>query len=614
MPSSHIVPHPLDDLPVKYVLYTHYAHPNQQENYKIWEKKSKSVDIRTLDSYKYLASHLRGLQELLDTSPQEGLLVIFYDPGFAECLEGIAEKKTREGLQSECKKLQFAEKFRDAIDKEMQRYGRLSKRVRFVTPLDLCDIFGRMDWTKAEKLRWWFIGPTTSIRYDTPKIVEAIVRVRLIGSGVPLFRIDWDVIFRGEENKDIESLGLFKPITQCLQAFRLRRDDARLATFLFSGGYNVRDVCDEARTKNFDAWRGAFATRIFPAIGVNKDLAIQAQRKSDRGNKKAWEKYARKCFDKDLAYRFYGLHLTDHGLEVAADYKNGIGYFGANPLVSVISGAFFCLSDSAIIELPPFSNLGLNVSWIDDHLKYCLHRELRHLTTVTLAEEPLLSDAKIDCIMVDKWRAPVTNLPFYAFGVYLPTVLWGAVMDSWITEDPIHKFRPESLPETDREKWNANRTGLSTAVLAGALQAAIQRATPSSTERFQLKERLMNAALRRISIVRRAWAHLKNKKMQTFASVWVTGAVRKYFPPNDFPNLKGRCLGLVAHKNVPVDVEFTRENMSEYINPWIQNDLHQLVDDAYEYIEWTLAWPAITHVIRSVEPGKLRTDLSWPRL
>ena len=617
MSPHSTVAHPLDDLPIKYVLYTHYSHPAQQAEFNRWQQElgANPEAVRELEVYRFLARHFRGLWELLGSSAYEGLLVIFFDPGFAACLEGIAQKRTRDELQNSIPALRFAEVFRAAMDEDMRKHGRLRERVRIVTPLDLSDIFGRMDWTKAEKLRWWFIGPTTSIRYDTPKIVEAIVRVRLFGSGVPVFRLDWDVLFQGEDDKEVVDLGLFKATASCLRAYQLRRDDPRVTTFLCSAWYDVRGIRDPTRANTFEAWRGALATRIFPAIVVDRKRAQRAQTESQSSDpqvaKDAWEKYAVDCFDVPLARRFYGLADDCFGI---ADYRQGIGYLGANPLASVVSGAYLCLSDSAILELPPFSSFGLNVSWIDDHLKYSLHRELRHLTTVTLVAEPLLSDAKIDSIMVSKRRAPVTNLPAYALGSYLPTVLWGTVMDAWITAHPIVKFRPEGMNAEQRQQWNdVRRTGKSDGVLAGAIQAAIERAAPSSTERYALKERLFNEALKRITQVRREWAGLTSGRRETFASVWAKGTVRKHFPALTFPQLGGRCLGMVARPSVSLDLEFTRDNMAELINPTLLVDLFQLVDDAYEYIEWTLAWPVITQVIRSVEPGTLRTDLSWRR-
>lgn len=267
-----------------------------------------------------------------------------------------------------------------------------------------------MNWSDAGKLRWQFIGKSPDIRYDAPKIVEAIVRLRLLGSGMPVFRLDYDVLFRGDDNKDLPDLGLFKAVASCLRAYRLRMDESSVSTFLLSASYDTRALMPPTSSRSLADWRGAFATRVFPALPVEPDEI----KKVDAGLC-TWEQYAETVFDHTLARKFYGLDSSGLTTSTVA----GIGAIGAHPIVSVISGAMLCLSEGAILDLPPFSNFSLNVSWIDDHLKYCLHRELRHLTTIELKSEPLLNDAKLDFIMVQKARAPIEKLAFYTLGQYL---------------------------------------------------------------------------------------------------------------------------------------------------------------------------------------------------
>ena len=68
--------------------------------------------------------------------------------------------------------------------------------------------------------------------------MEAIIRLRLIGNGVPVFRLDHDVIFQ-EKNKDIDDLGLFKAIEWAVRAYQLRLAKPDVLTFLFSASYNA---------------------------------------------------------------------------------------------------------------------------------------------------------------------------------------------------------------------------------------------------------------------------------------------------------------------------------------------------------------------------------------
>ena len=577
--------------PVRYVLYTHYFY-QEAEDFAAW---CSGTTPDQLVGVGYLTQHLEGLCELLTSPAYEGILVMFYAPGFADCLDGIAMGEQRDELLAQNKAIRFAAEVGQWIASLLQRYPELPNRVRVVTPIDLYDIFGRMNWATAQNLRWWFIGKSQSIRYDTPKIVEATVRLRLLGSGVPVFRLDYDVLFRGEENRSLPELGLFKTVASCLRAYRLRMDEPSVATFLLSASYDTRALAPPESGTSLAAWRGAFATRIFPALPVVPEEIAKVGKEEY-----TWEKYAETVFDSTLARRFYGLaekSLVTQGV-------GGIGEIGAHPISSVISGAMLCLSEGAILDLPPFSNFTLNVSWIDDHLKYCLHRELRHLTTIVLKIEPLLSDAKLDPIMVQKARALIKDLPRYVLGDYLPTLLWGTVVDAWITANPLAKYRPEYLAKAQQAEWDAiRRHGRSDGVLARALGIFLEKGSFITTERLQLRETLIRVGLERIAKVRKQWIHLTGSGKETFASIWARGTVASFFP-----HLPSRCRG-IAHEGIGLDDELRETiQLNEY---GLHDDFLTLVNDALEYIEWTLNWPRIIQVVRSVEQGTVKTDMSW---
>jgi len=579
---------------IKYVLYTHYNN-NEAKDFEAW---ASGTPCEKLKGVRFLTEHLKGLRELLTSPAYEGILVMFYAHGFSDCLDGIAAGKRRDELLNQNDRVRFAAEVSKSIVAILKNYGELHIRVRVVTPIDLYDIFGRMNWSIAKDLRWWFIGKSQAIRYDTPKIVEAIVRLRLLGSGVPVFRLDYDVLFRGNENKDLPDLGLFKTVASCLRAYRLRMDEPSVATFLLSASYDTRALMPPENSKSFEAWRGAFATRVFPALPIVPEEICKVE--GGKGKKQyTWERYAENVFDCALARKFYGLASNDLATEDVA----GIGKIGAHPIASVISGAMLCLSEGAILDLPPFSNFTLNVSWIDDHLKYCLHRELRHLTTIELKIEPLLSDAKLDFIMIQKKRAEITDLPSYVLGNYLPTVLWGTVMDAWITADPLIKYRPEYLSTAEQNRWRKiRRYGRAEGVLAAGLQTALEKGSFTIADRLALRETLIKVGLNRITEVRRQWAKLTRPGKGTFASIWAKGSVATFFP-----QLPERCRG-IARKRLPLNSELT--GMVD-LNHHLHDDFLTLVDDALEYIEWTLNWPRIMQVVRSVEQGTVKTDMSW---
>lgn len=265
-------------LPVKYVLYSHYGR-SDSDDFKAWEE-GKGKAIADLEGVKYLKNHLNGLNELLTSPAYEGMLVLFYAPGFAKCLDVLSDtdkgNRDKEMALAKIMDLKFANEVRRYLDAEfLKKEKELARRVRFITPTDLFDVFGRMKWGN-DSLRGWFYGYKDPLRYDTPKIVEAIVRLRLLGTGVPVFRLDHDVLFHDDnsDDKNVADLGLFKQVVSCLRAYRLRVEEASIATFLFSASYDMRGLMHPAKRDDFQAWRGAFATRIFPALPVLDDVKV----------------------------------------------------------------------------------------------------------------------------------------------------------------------------------------------------------------------------------------------------------------------------------------------------------------------------------------------------
>ena len=74
-----------------------------------------------------------------------------------------------------------------------------------------------------------------------------------------------------------------------------------------------------------------------------------------------------------------------------------------------------------------------------------------------------------------------------------------------------------------------------------------------------------------------------------------------------FKNLPEKCHG-IARQNFPLKKPLRKP---ADLNPPLHDDFLTLVEDALEYIEWTLNWPKIVQVVRSVEQGKVKTDMSW---
>ncbi|MGZ8845655.1 MAG: hypothetical protein ACXW3C_04245 [Pyrinomonadaceae bacterium] len=592
--------------PVKYVLYSHYPEGDDLKAYP--ERK-----VEELDGVKDLVRHLKRLQGLLTWTGFEGLLVLFYAPGLAECLDGIQSRKTKEDLERNCKGLQFARAVDTYLqDRMREEYKDLVPRLRFVTALDLHKVFGRITNSElAGYLKSWIVGDAGRGTYDSPKIVEAIVRLRLLGTGVPVFRVDHDVLFRKEKNWDKKNLEFSSTIGSCLRAYEKRRDSPNLSSFIFSASYDHKALGEMGEVTDFVAWSQAFATRVFPALIARKDWIDEALDAIANGESedKAWSDYALKSFRPSLARKFYG--FENAGLKISKD--RGLGAIGAHPTSAVISGAMLYMSDGAILDLPPFSNFAVNVSWIDDHLKYSLHRELRHLNRFKFSAnspeaipDALLAYSKLDEVIVEKAGRKIRgNFAKYIFDDYLPTLLRGTIMDAWITNDPLLKCRYEDLAPQDREVLKSIRQQQPAgAVLPSALHRALEKCSFERPAKNSFENELKMIALKRINAVRRQWLDLREPGAETFASVWAKGEAK-----SKFKNLHLKYQG-IPNRAPKMAVKEDIPKLGSIDGELIQ-DVTDLVKNASDYIEWTLKWPTIVQVVRSIEQGSLRTDLNF---
>src|ERR1035438_2771467 len=138
-------------IPVKYVLYAHYANL-EKKDFQRWADGDGDKPA-VLDGIAFLVSQFAALRDLLTAPGYEGLVVLFYAPGLTECFLGIEEGQTREELLKEHAALRFAQAVSSYIDGELEKDERLRARLRFVTALDLYDIFHGVNALDAEHLR-----------------------------------------------------------------------------------------------------------------------------------------------------------------------------------------------------------------------------------------------------------------------------------------------------------------------------------------------------------------------------------------------------------------------------------------------------------------------------
>lgn len=592
-----------EKFPVSYVLYSHYSDKEAADYAAFQKAKEQGLEgdklnqqMRDLQGIKSLKRYFRGLKELLETPGHEGILLLFYASGFEELLDNL--RKTKAELVKDHPKLEFAERFGAEFFEEVKA-NHLERRVRMITSLDLHDVLGQISEGIAQKAHVNVVGPEPGIRYDTPKIPEAVVRLRILGHGVPVLRIDQDVLFRDTSESDLD---LFKAVSCAVLAYKLRLQDSSVSTFLFSASYNAKALVDPVLASDpFDAWSRAFATRVHPALVVDLDEVKRiCDIPTEVDQNAAWDLYAKTHLNTALAASYFGLKPS----LVEANGTEGLTEIGAHPFHSVISGALLCLSEGAILDLPPFSNFRFNVMWIDDHLKYSLHREMRHFTSAEELELiPDLGSARLNGVFVRKARPAVSNLPGYTLGVYLPSLLWGAVVDAWITPDPILKVRYGSLPEDEKKLWNIARNQATQAPLPHAMKAILHFGALKDEARETLKGQLIETAVQRIEIVRQRWNALVTKDgKRAFASYWATGEVEGLFPPKLFQKFTKKWWKGLSKKPF---------NTLDDLPQPILTSLLQLVEDAVRYVEWTGEWPKYIQIVRSVEQGTFVGDLTW---
>ena len=361
-----------DSIPTRYVLYSHLAFEKSDLHYI-----ANDMPISDFPSVRCVSKHISALKSLLDSPPHEGMAILFYGYGYAKLLEeGVRDNWNDPALQ---KMINAARSVKAEISRIIGPDEVWQHRIRFVTAADLLeDQEGNLGLMKhlsrhadfGKNAFTYLMGDSKGFRYDAPKIPEAIVRLRLSGAGVPVFRLDWDVLFPAyQKESDVpRDLGIFKAIMTELKVDEMRRSDSAVESYMFSGTYDNNRLGDKDSLRQLETWQDALATRVLPCLKVSEKFPVDPL-----NDESLWDQYAKDNFDPDLAKRFFGFEEVNGRLRVAGRPK-GIAKLGAHPTSAIISGALMSMSPTSILDLPPFSNFGLNVVWIDDHLRYALSR------------------------------------------------------------------------------------------------------------------------------------------------------------------------------------------------------------------------------------------------
>lgn len=576
------------DFKIDYILFTHL--PDED---KAWEALSNQAE---------------RLADCLENVAAPGMLVVFVDVGWLSLLNTIGTDFDPVKMAQEFGRIVELKEKIDALKKE---HRKLERRLRLVTAETLYEILNNLRGDKpglaASRLKNFLVGNDPGVRYDTTKVVEAIIRVRHLGSGIPVLRVDWDALL----GKETLSGRLLDTTTQ--QVFRYCESlaaDHRIHSYVISGSYKPPEgkSRDAYQHWNISDFNTAFATRMFPALVPTddalkflNDLTVEEEDKQgnpivvdgpltekDRPQKDSRGRDActvedlesQGCLDSDVMIRYYGLENGDTGLP----------RLGSDPKQSVVSGAGLVISEGAILDLPPFSNFQQNVMWIDDYLKYVLHRALDHFARGQTPSGSLEIPCRHPSSFVYKDRplGGQKNLRPYTLGGYIPTLFWGILVDGWIRGEP---YRPNAKSP-----------------FVEALDGALKRGLFNESERRELRFALEMAAIARINVLISLWSQLKTRdETLSFAALWVAGEkprIEKVMdglttPPDGWP---GWGLLKMPMTKIP-NLDFLRDPIRKIV--------YQTLDDMCTYIDWALEWPIFVQSVRAVRTGSLELDVSY---
>jgi hypothetical protein len=453
----------------------------------------------------------------------------------------------------------------------------VSNSIRLVTAADLIGLLTALEdclpRDQHDKLWLYLVGERDKLLYDAPKVVEAAIRIANIGSHKPIFRFDHDVLFSAcgrntpkNASPDRAANDLTENIRRlCAHHDSLTRDPG-VSYFVFSGAYcdrlQLREVKRSSTFPDASVLQNGFATRVYQLAKV------------DTGGKKPV------------------LHA-----KAAAEFLRSLYKLGANPLRQVISGAGLCLSDGAILDLPPFCNMRQNVVWIDDHLKYALHHELFHFGY----RQGMRQIASVPQAVFGQKRGDLKLEGIHeTLAGYMPRLVRGCIVDSWLRADPRVKLETRRLKKEYKAiKATLGAKGSYAAFFRDAVRHGEEWDRHEAQQWQDMKRTLWNLATKRIEVLADEWSDstYKNTYLRAYASggkLW-TDALSTLQSGGSQPAAQGR---LVSLADVRKDLDGTTYpgSSGNETHRWLE----MLVDDFMTYIQVTRFWRQFVFAVRAL--------------
>lgn len=481
---------------------------------------------------------LRDLVLLLEASDFPGMAVFFDNRGWQDLVRWTLLGGEVSAALAVAKQAAVTAK---RVEDAAQRFSsQASPRVLVVTVLDLLPLVQNLSQSclgvDPAKLANFLGTSFRGSRYDFPKLIEAFLRLRNL-DGCPVLRIDQDVLFNNSPYPVTElhaPLGLAKPVRDMVGEYRRRSSVAVSQAFLMSGRY-LNSAGSTVNDWSPQDWLGAFATRPFPALAVDPT--------------------GEPLFHAPMLLAYYGVDDAASHIATASDgLPVGLSRIGAPPLNSPISGSLLTFNAPLVVEAPPFCHFRTNVVWIDDFLKFAMHRELHRLPNNAVSPAFSNSPLMATCETV-KERPPISNARGYTLDTYLPALVRGCVVDAWI--------QPDARTKVDFS------AAASPGPFIRHLQAARQQGRFDSEQTQSCREELLRSASVRLNEVSDQWARLPTVgNLPSLATEWLP---------------RGELSSLI--------------------------DLKTLLEDTLEYIEWAVAWPEVTDAVRAMPRDSLKFDL-----
>jgi hypothetical protein len=230
-----------------------------------------------------------------------------------------------------------------------------------------------------------------------------------------------------------------------------------------------------------------------------------------------------------------------------------------------------------------------NVVWIDDHLKYALHHELRHFGFIFgTKQRARVSDAAFSQNRYFRGNSsshPVFTLRDVAWHlqVYMPRLVLGCVADAFLRADPCLKNQFKN-----KTQFNAAMQKVPSAY--GKALANHHGGSLDIQVRLDLGKELWGIAQTRLKNLVDFFSGFNG----TFLAAWTDGklgAAATEYVPMAKPSFREAVEGI---GNSP---EFTAKR-TEYTGD-LRNCVTILTEDFLDYIEYTHAWREIVYTVRT---------------